>query len=61
VFDRPCRSCLELGGLIGFETATYDVTIKIEHLLKYKEHLPTLRDTGCLFVISAVESLDDAC
>jgi hypothetical protein len=36
------------------------VTIKIEHLLKYKEHLPILRDTGCLFVISAVESVDDA-
>ena len=38
---------------------TYDVTIKIEHLLKYAEHLPTLRETGCLFVTSAVESIDD--
>ena len=38
---------------------TYDVTIKIEHLLQYSEHLPTLRDTGCLFVTSAVESIDD--
>jgi hypothetical protein len=36
------------------------VTIKIEHLLKYEHHLPTLRDTGCLFIISAVESVDDA-
>jgi hypothetical protein len=36
------------------------VTIKIEHLLKYQEHLFALRDTGCLFVISAVESVDDA-
>src|SRR6266853_1255537 len=43
-----------------FPTITYDVTIKIEHLLKYEEHLPTLRDTGCLFVISAVESVDNA-
>ena len=43
-----------------FPAVTYDVTIKIEHLLKYKEHLPALRDTGCLFVISAVESVDDA-
>ena len=42
-----------------FPVVTYDVTIKIEHLLKYKKHLPTLRDTGCLFVISAVESVDD--
>jgi radical SAM superfamily enzyme YgiQ (UPF0313 family) len=38
---------------------TYDVTTKVEHLLRYAEHLPTLRDTGCLFVTSAVESLDD--
>jgi len=43
-----------------FPVVTYDVTIKIEHLLKYESHLPSLRDTGCLFVISAVESVDDA-
>jgi radical SAM superfamily enzyme YgiQ (UPF0313 family) len=42
-----------------FPAVTYDVTIKIEHLLQYREHLPRLRDTGCLFVISAVESVDD--
>lgn len=38
---------------------TYDVTIKIEHLLTHAEHLATLRETGCLFVTSAVESIDD--
>ncbi len=38
----------------------YDVTIKIEHLLRHGEHLATLRDTGCRFVTSAVESIDDA-
>ena len=38
---------------------TYDVTIKIEHLLRHRQHLPTLRETGCLFVTSAVESVDD--
>jgi radical SAM superfamily enzyme YgiQ (UPF0313 family) len=43
-----------------FPAITYDVTIKIEHLRKYEENLPRLRDTGCLFVISAVESIDDA-
>ena len=42
-----------------FPQFTYDVTIKIEHLLKHQEHLPKLRDTGCLFVTSAVESVDD--
>lgn len=39
---------------------TYDVTVKIEHLLKHAQHVRTLRDTGCLFVTSAVESVDDA-
>ena len=39
---------------------TYDVTIKIEHLLKHSVRLRTLRETRCLFVTSAVESVDDA-
>jgi hypothetical protein len=39
---------------------TYDVTIKIEHLVKHASLLPTLRDTGCAFVTSAVESVDDS-
>jgi radical SAM superfamily enzyme YgiQ (UPF0313 family) len=43
-----------------FPQLSYDVTIKIEHLRKHDAHLATLRDTGCLFVISAVESVDDA-
>jgi radical SAM superfamily enzyme YgiQ (UPF0313 family) len=42
-----------------FPGLTYDVTIKIEHLLKHSEHLATLGETGCLFVTSAVESIDD--
>ena len=42
-----------------FPTLTYDVTIKVEHLLKHRRHLPTLKDTGCLFVTCAVESVDD--
>ena len=42
-----------------FEGLTYDVTIKIEHLLRYSDHLEHLVDTGCLFVTSAVESFND--
>ena len=38
---------------------TYDVTIKVEHLLADPAIMPLLRDTGCLFVTSAVESIDD--
>lgn len=43
-----------------FPSVTYDATIKIEHLRKHRDLLPRLKDTGCLFVTSAVESLDDA-
>ena len=46
-FARECRG------------TTYDVTIKIEHLLRHADALPLLRDTGCAFVTSAVEALDD--
>ena len=42
-----------------FPAVTYDVTIKIEHLLKHRDLLGTLRETGCVLVTSAVESLDD--
>ena len=42
-----------------FPGLTYDVTIKIEHLAAHAGLLPVLRDTGCLFVTSAVESIDD--
>jgi radical SAM superfamily enzyme YgiQ (UPF0313 family) len=39
---------------------SYDVTIKVEHLKNHAALLPRLRDTGCAFVTSAVESFDDA-
>jgi len=42
-----------------FPGLTYDVTIKIEHLLRHADLLGLLRDTGCLMVTSAVESIDD--
>ena len=42
-----------------FPEISYDVTIKIEHLLKHADMIPVLRDTGCLFITSAVEAIDD--
>jgi radical SAM superfamily enzyme YgiQ (UPF0313 family) len=39
---------------------TYDVTVKVEHLLAHRDMLPKLKATGCAFVTSAVESFDDA-
>jgi hypothetical protein len=43
-----------------FPAVTYDVIIKVEHLLQQAAVLPLLRETGCLFVTSAVESVDNA-
>jgi radical SAM superfamily enzyme YgiQ (UPF0313 family) len=42
-----------------FPHVTYDVTIKVEHLLAHSELLPVLAGTGCVFVTSAVESVDN--
>jgi hypothetical protein len=42
-----------------YPDVSYDVTIKIEHLLQHRRLLPLLADTGCLFITSAVEALDD--
>jgi len=38
---------------------TYDATIKIEHIINYPDEIKILKDTGCLFILSAVEAVDD--
>jgi radical SAM superfamily enzyme YgiQ (UPF0313 family) len=38
---------------------SYDVTIKVSHLLKHTQLLPLLKETGCLFVTTAVEAFDE--
>ncbi|HIF39070.1 MAG TPA: radical SAM protein [Gemmatimonadetes bacterium] len=38
---------------------SFDITAKIEHLLEYPEVLCELGSLGCLFVVSAVETVDD--
>ena len=38
---------------------TYDATIKIQHLIDHAELLPELKKSNCLFIIAAVESVDD--
>jgi len=42
-----------------FPGLSYDVTIKVEHLRRHGEMLQRLKDTGCAFVTTAVESFDD--
>ena len=38
---------------------TYDSTIKVEHILKYKDYFKELNNLNMLFVISAFESTND--
>jgi radical SAM superfamily enzyme YgiQ (UPF0313 family) len=42
-----------------FPWLTFDVTIKVEHLLQHRQRVPALAEFGCAFVVSAVESLSE--
>ena len=42
-----------------FPSLTFDFTAKVEHLLNRGESLPEFSNAGCLFIITAVESLSD--
>ena len=42
-----------------FSGLTYDVTIKVEHLLRHGDRLDRLRAMGCVLVTSAFEAFDD--
>ncbi len=60
-FNGPGHAVPLVEGLHArFPGLSYDVTIKVEHILKHRDLLAVLRRTGCLFVTSAVESVDDA-
>lgn len=42
-----------------FPELTFDFTAKVEHVLKHAEVFPELGASGCLFMVSAVESLSE--
>jgi radical SAM superfamily enzyme YgiQ (UPF0313 family) len=42
-----------------FPGVTFDFTAKVEHLLRHRARLPELAALGCLFIVTAAESLDD--
>ena len=42
-----------------FPALTWDATIKVQHLVEQAELLPELKHSGCLFITSAVEAVDD--
>jgi hypothetical protein len=51
---RICRTLHE-----EFPGLTFDVTIKVEHILQHRRLVPELAELGCAFVVSAVESLSE--
>jgi len=60
-FNGPTHALKVLAAMHArFPDLTFDATIKISHLLDHADLLPVLRESGCLFVTSAVESVDDA-
>ncbi len=42
-----------------FQEVSFDFTAKIEHLLRHRVHLRELVRLGCVFIVSAAESLSD--
>jgi radical SAM superfamily enzyme YgiQ (UPF0313 family) len=59
-FNGPAHAARIVEALHAeFPEVTYDATIKVEHLLTHRDLLGVLRDTGCLLITSAVESIDD--
>jgi len=43
-----------------FPEVTFDCTVKVEHVLRHADLWPELEAAGCVFVVSAFESVDDA-
>jgi hypothetical protein len=44
----------------AFPDLTFDATVKVEHVLRHRDLVGHLGASGCLFVVSAFESADDA-
>jgi radical SAM superfamily enzyme YgiQ (UPF0313 family) len=42
-----------------FPDLTFDFTAKVEHILKHRKLIPEFARSGCVFVVSAVESLSN--
>jgi hypothetical protein len=44
----------------AFPDLTFDCTVKVEHVLRHADLWPEMAASGCLFVVSAFESVDEA-
>ncbi len=49
---RICRAMHE-----EFPNVTFDFTARIEHLLQHRDLLPEFKELGCVFVLTAVETI----
>ena len=59
-FNGPKHSLKILEKLNNeFPSVTYDSTIKVEHIIKYKDYFKELNNSNMLFVISAFETTND--
>src|SRR2546423_2397049 len=59
-FNGPTHAMRIINALhAAHPSVSYDVTIKVEHLLKHRDLVPQLAATGGAFVTSAIESVDD--
>lgn len=59
-FNGPAHAIAIVQALHAeFPGLTYDVIIKVEHLVRHRDRLQVLRDTGCILLTSAVESVDE--
>lgn len=59
--NRP-RHCLRVASSVhaAFPELTFDCTVKVEHILRHDGIWAEMAGLGCLFVVSAFESVDDA-
>ncbi len=51
------RICRELHG--EFPHVTFDMTTRIEHILEHRDLMPEYGELGCVFAVSAVESVSE--
>ena len=59
-FNGPTHAIKLLSAMHAqFPHLSFYATIKIQHLINHAELLPALKAAGCLFITSAVESVDD--
>ncbi len=59
-FNGPTHGMKVLAAMHAkFPDLSFDATIKIQHLINHAELLPRLKAAGCVFIQSAVESVDD--